>query len=137
MYKKSVFAAFACVAMATSAPVSASARESGKLSVRAVVPEVCGIQAGDFFVDEATNTIRGTVQEYCNGRGFQIFASHRSLDNDESADIVYDGMVTSMQPAGMTFVALRAGARFRYVPVVVRSRNINAALSLSFSIAAV
>lgn len=113
----------------------ASDRDEGSFRVTASVPRVCGIDAGAFTIDPATSEIRGTVQEYCNDMsGFHVVASHRSLTSGETATIEYDGVESEINQAGFVPVAYRAGARFRYVPVVIRQQNLENAITVTFSI---
>ncbi|WP_120077023.1 hypothetical protein [Aurantiacibacter odishensis] len=119
------------------APAQAGESEDGNFTVGAVVPEVCGVSIGDFRIDRDADAVSGFVQEYCNGSGFQIFASHRRLAENEAAEVEYDGIVAPMQQSGLTFLALRSGPRFRQVPVTIHNENLEADLQLSFSIAAI
>lgn len=127
----------AIAAGAIAAPAAAASNASGSFGINAYVPEVCDIAADDFTLD-ASGTVSGSVQEFCNtSTGFQIVASHRPLTGSEEAAIHYGNSISALDGSGLASLAFRSGQRIETVPVLINAGALDAPLSVAFSLYAV
>lgn len=102
------------------------------------MPESCDIEAKDFQAQAGSALVVGRIMEACNhNKGFQIFASHRSLTEQERVDVVYGGVLAQLERSGLSPIAFRAGPRFGTVPVTIAAHNLTEVLQVSFSLTAV
>lgn len=127
----------ALIGVGFAAPAAASSDVSGNFGIQAYVPAVCDIASDDFTVEQ-DGVVSGSVQEFCNtNTGFQIVASHRPLMSGESADVRYGGVSTALDASGLASLAFRSGQRFATVPVSINASELEAPLSVAFSLYAV
>ena len=128
------FAALATAGFAT----SASAAGSAGFRLQASVPEVCEIHVALPIMAEEDAVVTAQVFEMCNSqRGFQVIASHRALDAEESVRIDYGGQVNELDSSGVSSLAVRHGPALRSVPVLVRSASLASALVISVGMVAI
>lgn len=119
-------------------PAIAGESASGGFRISLNVPVVCDLDAQPFELDASGQHFVGQVQEFCNSnRGFQVFASHRMLEQDESISVDYGGSRSTLDLTGMSPVAFRSGARFGYVPVSIEATNLRAPIALEFGLTAI
>ncbi|MEL7445021.1 MAG: hypothetical protein AAGK02_04325 [Pseudomonadota bacterium] len=128
-------AAFAGLA---SQPAYASDKSSGSFQVGARIPVVCNLDTRSFVVEEEASIVRGAMFEACNtNRGFQVFATHRTLEDNERVRVRYGFEQSELHATGFSFVAMRSGARYGAVPVQIETLQLNQPISISFSLTAV
>jgi hypothetical protein len=135
--RMSLIAVFGVACYAASTPAIAGSNATGSARITATVPEVCDISANQFVAD-TNGTFTGIVQEFCNSsNSYQIVAIHRPLSIDEEALVGYGGIMRNLDPAGLSFIAFRAGQRVENVNVVIDAREIEAPLSVAFTMSPV
>lgn len=117
---------------ASTAPASAS--DEGAMRISASVAPVCAIDPRD-LKQTAPDRLSGNIREFCNGGpGFQVIATHRALGENESAYVTYGNSRVELGRSGLSVLARRDGLRFATVPVEVDASELEAPLSLAFSI---
>ena len=133
-----IIASLAFGALGMAQPALADDRQSGAVRVSARVPIDCGLSAASVDVPAMQGRVQLSVMERCNSnRGFQIIASHRFLSDDERVVVHYgDEPARELDPAGLSPIVFRSGARFGPVPVSIAARDLATPLSLSFALTA-
>jgi hypothetical protein len=122
---------------AVSTPALASSYATGNVGITAFVPAVCDISAENFVLSES-GLVSGSVQEFCNtSTGYQILASHRPLNKNETATVRYGTRITSLGISGLSAVAFRSGQRLENVPVVIDAQDLLAPLAVAFTLSAI
>jgi len=126
------------VALTFASTSSAKDSEDENFGMGAHVPVACDIQTSDFDLRPGAGRVTGRVLETCNtNRGFQVLATHRTLDTAENVSVSYNHQVTNLDKMGWSVISLRSGARYGYVPVTIDTANLQSQLTLSFSLVAV
>lgn len=119
------------------APAIASPIANGGTQIQAYVPEVCDLSA-DIFVLNENGRLTGLVQEFCNtSTAYQIFATHRPLENGENATVRYGARTTSLDTTGLASVAFRSGQRLENVAVEINAAKLSAPLAVAFTLSTV
>lgn len=126
------------IASLVSGVAHASDRSNGSFRVGAQIPVVCNLETQSFVADGDSARVRGSMFEACNtNRGFQVIATHRTLDDNERVSVRYGFEHSELHPTGFSYVATRAGARYGAVPVEIDARELNQPISISFSLTAI
>jgi len=126
--------AAAAMAAVTSQPAVAGERSSTGMRVSVRIPPVCSLSSAPVIVLEGEQAAVSTFFESCNtNRGFQILAIHRPLEASELATVSYDQFESRLQPAGLSMIQFRHGARHGPVSVRVSADELTAPLAVSFA----
>ncbi|MEP0191732.1 MAG: hypothetical protein ABJP70_14030 [Erythrobacter sp.] len=126
------------IASLASSAALASDRSNGSFQVGAEIPIVCNLETDTFIADQDASLVRGSMFEACNtNRGFQVIATHRTLEENERVSVRYGFERSDLHPTGFSYVATRAGARYGAVPVEIEARELNQPISISFSLTAI
>ncbi|MEE4209937.1 MAG: hypothetical protein V2I43_11780 [Parvularcula sp.] len=103
-----------------------------KITVR--VPPSCSLDSSPVILDQDSQFVSSTFFESCNtNRGFQIVATHRPLAATERANVSFDGIQSSLNAGGLSFVQFRQGARHGPIAVNVAAESLDAPLAVSFA----
>jgi len=132
---RAIYSAMIAGGFAVCAPITANAESSANIVIRAHVPQVCVISAATIEVPEGNNSFQTTVIESCNGgQGYSILASHRSLTDQETAELSYGGQNVPLQATGLTNVTTRYGASHERINVIVDGKQLQQPLAINLSV---
>lgn len=127
--------ALVSMAFANNAAMAGEGSKSSSFDIRVTVPEYCEINASTMLTSEGGGFVSGTVFESCNTQeGFQVVASHRPLENNETVAFNYAGELTYLRDDGWSQVANRTGAKFGFKPISLRYSALSTPLAINLTI---